>query len=152
MSQYILGPWVNMYLKERMDRWKSQLSTQRDHLFNYIVFLRVTPFLPNWFVNIAAPHLRVPLKAFYLGTWVGVLPPSFVHVQAGRSLQELDSLSGLATWGNLAAMAVFAVLSLLPVLLKRFKPGWMQRQPVQDEDVFAGDELLLPSHHVEHSL
>ena len=44
-----------------------QVDRRRGHLFNYIIFLRVTPILPNIFINIASPVVDVPLRPFALG-------------------------------------------------------------------------------------
>ena len=59
--------------------------------FSYIIFLRITPFLPNWFINVVSPIIGVPLLPFYFGTVIGVAPPSFVCIQAGTTLQQLTS-------------------------------------------------------------
>lgn len=48
-----------------------QVDKHRDHLINYIIFLRITPFLPNWFINITSPIINVPLGVFFLGTFLG---------------------------------------------------------------------------------
>ena len=44
-----------------------QVDRRRGDLFNYIIFLRVTPLLPNIFINIASPVVDVPLRPFALG-------------------------------------------------------------------------------------
>ena len=44
-----------------------QVDRRRGDLFNYIIFLRVTPILPNIFINIASPVVDVPLRPFALG-------------------------------------------------------------------------------------
>jgi uncharacterized membrane protein YdjX (TVP38/TMEM64 family) len=36
-----------------------------------MLFLRITPLLPNWFVNVASPIVGVPLHIFVLATLVG---------------------------------------------------------------------------------
>lgn len=43
------------------------MAARRGDMFNYIVFLRVTPILPNIFINVAAPVVGVPLGPFALG-------------------------------------------------------------------------------------
>ena len=48
-----------------------QVERHREHLINYIIFLRITPFLPNWFINITSPVINVPLKVFFIGTFLG---------------------------------------------------------------------------------
>ena len=51
-----------------------QVANHREDLFNYIMFLRITPFLPNWFINIASPIIGVPVWPFFAGTFVGRSP------------------------------------------------------------------------------
>jgi uncharacterized membrane protein YdjX (TVP38/TMEM64 family) len=36
-----------------------------------MLFLRLTPLVPNWFVNIASPIVGMPVKYFSLGTLFG---------------------------------------------------------------------------------
>ena len=48
-----------------------QVDKQRDNLLFYIIFLRITPFLPNWFINITSPIINVTLWPFWLGTFIG---------------------------------------------------------------------------------
>uniref|UniRef100_A0A8D8M5H4 Transmembrane protein 41 homolog n=1 Tax=Cacopsylla melanoneura TaxID=428564 RepID=A0A8D8M5H4_9HEMI len=76
-------------------------------------------FLPNWFINIAAPVVDVPIMPFYFGTFIGVAPPSFVAIQAGKTLQQMSSTSGTWSWGSVALLAVFAVISLVPIFIKK---------------------------------
>ena len=63
-----------------------QVQRQKDSLLYYIIFLRVTPFLPNWFINVVSPVIDVPLTPFFLGTFLGeshlhvILPPFLKHV------------------------------------------------------------------------
>lgn len=44
-----------------------QVRKRKGDMLNYIVFLRVTPLLPNTFINVCAPIVRVPLPHFALG-------------------------------------------------------------------------------------
>ncbi|KAI9144785.1 snare associated Golgi protein-domain-containing protein [Paraphysoderma sedebokerense] len=123
ISKFFGAPLVRKYLKSRVNSWKIQVAQQRDHLFSYILFLRITPFLPNWFINIASPHLKIPIYTFFFGTFFGVAPPSFIHVQAGKAIQQLSTNHSVSmlTPTNVAAITIFAVLSILPVILKRNK-------------------------------
>ena len=40
-------------------------------MLNYIIFLRITPILPNWLINISSPILGVNIVHFFLGTFLG---------------------------------------------------------------------------------
>jgi uncharacterized membrane protein YdjX (TVP38/TMEM64 family) len=51
------------------------VEANRHNLVFYLLFLRVSPLLPNWFINIASPVIGVPLKDFVIATLIGVCSP-----------------------------------------------------------------------------
>ncbi|CAG5124347.1 unnamed protein product [Candidula unifasciata] len=110
---------VQRYFPQRAADWKSHVDRHREHLFNYMLFLRITPFLPNWFINITSPVIDVPLFTFFFGTALGVAPPSFVFIQAGTTLHKLTSTSEAWSWTNVVLLGIFALVALLPVLFKK---------------------------------
>ncbi|XP_069134061.1 transmembrane protein 41B-like isoform X3 [Argopecten irradians] len=119
LLSYLVGRrLVQKYFPERVAEWQSHVNRHREHLLNYIIFLRITPFLPNWFINITAPVINVSLVPFFFGTFLGVAPPSFVAIQAGTTLQKLTSSGDAVSWSSLIILTIFACLSLLPVFLK----------------------------------
>ncbi|XP_026866409.2 transmembrane protein 41B isoform X2 [Electrophorus electricus] len=120
MLSYLVGrPVVYKYLTERAQKWSQQVDKHREHLINYIIFLRITPFLPNWFINITSPVINVPLGVFFLGTFLGVAPPSFVAINAGTTLYKLTTAGEAVSWYSLVVLAVLAVLSILPVCFQK---------------------------------
>ncbi|KAF7667238.1 hypothetical protein LDENG_00071140 [Lucifuga dentata] len=120
MLSYLVGrPVVYKYLTERAQKWSQQVDQHRDHLINYIIFLRITPFLPNWFINITSPVINVPLGVFFLGTFLGVAPPSFVAINAGTTLYKLTTAGEAVSWNSLAVLGILAVLSILPVCFQK---------------------------------
>ncbi|KAL7753326.1 Transmembrane protein 41B [Sorochytrium milnesiophthora] len=121
ISSFIGRPLVSRYFPQKVKDWKKKVKLHRRNITSYIVFLRVTPFLPNWFINIASPHLNISLMSFIVGTFIGVAPLGFIHVRAGRMLEQLSSAEdfSLLTPSNLIALTLFAALSLLPILLRK---------------------------------
>ncbi|XP_057696392.1 transmembrane protein 41B isoform X1 [Corythoichthys intestinalis] len=120
MLSYLVGrPVVYKYLTEKAQKWSQQVDKHRDHLINYIIFLRITPFLPNWFINITSPVINVPLGVFFIGTFLGVAPPSFVAINAGTTLYKLTTAGEAVSWNSLAVLAVLAVLSIVPVCFQK---------------------------------
>ncbi|CDQ82168.1 transmembrane protein 41B [Oncorhynchus mykiss] len=120
MLSYLVGrPVVYRYLTERVQKWSQQVDKHRDHLINYIIFLRITPFLPNWFINITSPIINVPLGFFFLGTFFGVAPPSFVAINAGTTLYKLTTAGEAVSWNSLIVLGVLAILSILPVCFQK---------------------------------
>ena len=107
------------YFPDKAQEWTLTVRKHKHHLFNYMLFLRITPLLPNWFINLASPVIGVPFAPFTIGTFFGVAPPSFVAIQAGQTLQNLTSSSDAWSWNSILILCAFAVLSLVPVLFKQ---------------------------------
>eukprot|EP00092_Neocalanus_flemingeri_P027857 GFUD01030241.1.p1 GENE.GFUD01030241.1~~GFUD01030241.1.p1 ORF type:complete len:311 (+),score=67.40 GFUD01030241.1:41-973(+) len=119
LLSYLVGrKLVRHYLPERAAQWSAKVDNHRSNLLSYILFLRITPFLPNWFINIVSPVIGVPLFPFWVGSFFGVAPPSFIFIQAGTTLQQLTSTMDPITVETVLLLVVFALLSILPVLMK----------------------------------
>ncbi|XP_058161752.1 transmembrane protein 41B [Dasypus novemcinctus] len=120
MLSYLVGrPVVYKYLTEKAVKWSQQVERHREHLINYIIFLRITPFLPNWFINITSPVINVPLKVFFIGTFLGVAPPSFVAIKAGTTLYQLTTAGEAVSWNSVFVLMILAVLSILPAIFQK---------------------------------
>jgi len=118
LSSFVGRPIMQHYFASRVEEWRQHVDRHRHNLLSYIIFLRITPFLPNWFINITSPIINVPLTHFFLGTFIGVAPPSFVYISAGQTVHTLTSTSAILTWDQIGLLAIVALISLLPVLLK----------------------------------
>jgi len=119
LLSYLVGrPLILKYLPDKAAEWSSKVVRHKDNLLNYIIFLRITPFLPNWFINVASPLIDVPLGPFFLGTFLGVAPPSFVAIQAGKTLNKLSSSKDVLSWSSIGLLILFALLSVIPVIYK----------------------------------
>ncbi|KAM8938742.1 transmembrane protein 41B [Pelodytes ibericus] len=118
LSYHVGRPVVYKYLTEKAVKWSQQVERHRDHLINYIIFLRITPFLPNWFINITSPIINVPLKVFFWGTFLGVAPPSFVAIKAGTTLYQLTTAGEAVSWNSVIVLMILAVLSILPAIFQ----------------------------------
>lgn len=112
--------------------------------FNYLLFLRLTPVFPFWVVNIVPGLLNMKLVPYALATALGIIPATYAYAYVGAGLDSLIAAQeranpGCAQAGNceidpaalvtpqiLFAMVALAVLSLLPVIIRRLratKPG-----------------------------
>lgn len=72
LSKTLFSDLVERSLKDRLAMWANQVRRNRSTIFSYMLFLRVTPFFPNWFINIASPHVGVPLPVFFVATFIGM--------------------------------------------------------------------------------
>lgn len=109
------GPWV-----------KSMEQGFRENAFFYLLTLRLIPLFPFMAVNLVSAIVQMPLKTFVIGTFLGIIPGSFVFVSIGVALQETISTPSFtgqivinpSVW---IALSGLGVLSLLPVIYKKYK-------------------------------
>lgn len=47
------------------------VNEHRQNLFWYMLFLRLTPLIPNWFVNLGSPLVGMPYIYFLVATFFG---------------------------------------------------------------------------------
>uniref|UniRef100_A0A1B6BZU7 VTT domain-containing protein n=1 Tax=Clastoptera arizonana TaxID=38151 RepID=A0A1B6BZU7_9HEMI len=118
VSNRFLRSLITHYFPDQVKKYTDLVRKHKDNLFNYMLFLRMTPILPNWFINITSPVVQVPIYTFWIGTFIGVAPPSIVAIQAGQTLLELTSSSGTWSWTSVIVLGALAVASLIPVFLK----------------------------------
>jgi uncharacterized membrane protein YdjX (TVP38/TMEM64 family) len=132
-------------LSRRAGPWLAKLSRgfQKDAL-SYMLFLRLVPAFPFWFVNIAPAVLGVPFKTFVLGTVLGIIPATFAFASAGAGLDSVIlaakneyaacialkgadactlkiNASSLLTKELISALVLVGLVALIPVVLKRWR-------------------------------
>jgi uncharacterized membrane protein YdjX (TVP38/TMEM64 family) len=96
----------------------------RKNALSYLLALRLIPAFPFFIVNLAPAFLGVSLRTYVIGTFLGIIPGTFVFSSIGAglgsvfdSVQEF-SLKGAITPQVMIAMVGLALLSLLPVIYK----------------------------------
>lgn len=75
LSQLVGRKLIRHFFPKRADDWAKQVDKHRADLLSYMLFLRMTPLLPNWFINLVAPVIGVPLFPFAMGTFLGESNP-----------------------------------------------------------------------------
>lgn len=117
LSKLIGKPLVFSLWPDKLMFFQKQVAKRREKLLNYMLFLRVTPTLPNTFINLASPIVDVPYHIFLLATLIGLIPASYVTVRAGIALGELTSLSDLYDTQSIALLFLIGIVSVTPTLL-----------------------------------
>jgi uncharacterized membrane protein YdjX (TVP38/TMEM64 family) len=105
---------------------RMEAGFQEDAL-NYLLVLRLIPIFPFWIVNLVPAFLGVPLRTYVLGTFIGIIPGSFVFASVGAGIgsvldsgQEFSPASVL-TPEIIIALIGLAALALLPVVYRKLK-------------------------------
>jgi len=67
----------------------------------------------------------MPLRTFFIGTMIGIIPGGFVYCNAGASLASINSVGEILSLRVLGSFALLGLFALLPVLYGKFrrKPG-----------------------------
>lgn len=101
----------------------------RENALSYLLVLRLVPLFPFWLVNIVPAVLGVSTRIFLLGTLFGIIPGTFVFVSVGNGLDtvlargEMPGAGVFLEPGVLIPIAGLTLLSLIPVVYKRFRRG-----------------------------
>ena len=118
VTRYLLRDVVLDKFGSKLEGMNRELETRG---FSYLLFLRLVPLFPFFLINLAAGLTRLPLRTFFIGTMLGIIPGGFVYVNAGASLATIDSLSGIASPRVLGSFALLGLFALSPVLYNKFK-------------------------------
>lgn len=99
----------------------------RENALSYLLVLRLIPLFPFFVVNLVPAFLGVTLRTYVLGTFVGIIPGSFVYTSVGAGLgsvfdrSEEFSPSSVLTPEILSALIGLAILAMLPVVYRKIK-------------------------------
>lgn len=121
------------------DRLNVMAKGFRENAVSYMLFLRLAPIFPFLLVNVVPAILGVRFSTFAWTTALGIIPGSIAYVYAGEGLRSVIaqraeacaidqppcgtplSPSDLVTPQIIIAIALLALVSLLPALLKRIR-------------------------------
>ncbi len=136
---------VGETLSERMGPWIGKLRDGfKEEALSYMLFLRLVPAFPFWFVNIAPALLGVPLRTYVIGTVLGIIPATFAFASAGAGLDSVVmaakkehaaclalkgadacemkiQASSLLTKELILALVLLGVVALIPIVLKKWR-------------------------------
>lgn len=57
--------------RNNLERFSWQVEENRSCLFFFLLFLRLFPMTPNWFLNLSAPILNIPVSQFFFSVLIG---------------------------------------------------------------------------------
>lgn len=119
LSKLIGRPLAMWLWGDKLHYFTREVAKRKDYLFNYMLFLRVTPTLPNTFINVCSPIVNIPYPIFIGATVVGLVPATFVTVRAGVALNTLSSFRELYDFKTVAAFFCIGLVAVVPTILNR---------------------------------
>lgn len=98
-------------------RWGGRLAVMGEGINRegavYLLSLRLVPVFPFFLVNLLMGLTSLRVWTFYWVSQLGMLPVTWVYVNAGTQLATLDHLSGVLTPALLGSLLLLAVVPLL---------------------------------------
>ncbi len=97
----------------------------RQNELSYMLLLRLVPLFPFWAVNIGAGVAGVKARNYLAGTFIGIIPGSFVYAGIGATAGDaFDAGEDLTLSGvlfspqTIALLSVFTILAIAPMIYR----------------------------------
>jgi len=119
IAKSALGGWLVRRAGARVEKVAAGF---RADAFNYLLFLRLVPFFPFWLVNLVPALLGVRLRTFVVATALGMIPGTLAYAFFGAGLDSAIKAQN-ATVKLFAGLIALGLLSLVPVVVRRYKAG-----------------------------
>jgi pyruvate/2-oxoglutarate dehydrogenase complex dihydrolipoamide dehydrogenase (E3) component/uncharacterized membrane protein YdjX (TVP38/TMEM64 family) len=97
---------------------------KRDGAF-YLFTLRLVPIFPFFIINLVMGLTPIRTLTYYVVSQIGMLPGTFVYVNAGTQLGKIDSAAGILSPGLLLS---FALLGVFPIVAKKLVTFFKSRK------------------------
>ncbi|NWV86089.1 TM41A protein, partial [Dasyornis broadbenti] len=131
------------FFPEKVALLQGKVEENRSCLFFFLLFLRLFPMTPNWFLNLSAPILNIPVSQFFLSVLIGLTPYNFICVQTGSILSQITSLDAIFSWDTLLKLLVMAVAALIPgTLIKRYSKKHLKLDGDKQAQILNGKKSL----------
>ncbi len=96
----------------------------------YLFALRLVPAVPFFAINVGMGLTPMPLWTFYWVSQLGMLAGTFVYVNAGEQLGQLESISGIF---SPMLIGSFVLLGLFPLIAKKVLEHARNRRALEIE-------------------
>ena len=124
-ARYAIGDFIHAKLHAKMGPAMRRMEAGfHENEFNYLLVLRLVPLFPFWLVNLVPAFLGVKTRTYVLGTFIGIVPGTFVYASVGSGLGSVFEAGMTLEPGIVLKPEVLlpiiglAALSLVPVLYK----------------------------------
>lgn len=112
VSRYLLRDTIKKRFPERLTAIDT--GVEKEGAF-YLFTLRLVPVFPFFLINLLMGLTAIKSWTFYWVSQIGMLAGTFVFVNAGTQLAQIDSLSGIL---SLDLILSFALLGVFPLIAK----------------------------------
>ncbi|MGB5876631.1 MAG: FAD-dependent oxidoreductase, partial [Psychrobacter nivimaris] len=111
-SRYLLRDTIKQRFPERLAAIDAGVEKEGGF---YLFTLRLVPIFPFFLINLLMGVTSIKTWTYYWVSQIGMLTGTFVFVNAGTQLAQIDSLSGILSFNLIVS---FALLGFFPLIAK----------------------------------
>ncbi|MEN2751308.1 FAD-dependent oxidoreductase [Psychrobacter sp. FBL11] len=111
-SRYLLRDTIQQRFPERLAAIDAGVEKEGGF---YLFTLRLVPIFPFFLINLLMGVTAIRAWTYYWVSQIGMLAGTFVYVNAGTQLAQIDSLSGILSFNLIVS---FALLGFFPLIAK----------------------------------
>jgi uncharacterized membrane protein YdjX (TVP38/TMEM64 family) len=119
-ARYVLRDWV-------LSRWGNRLKAINDGVLRdgayYLFALRLVPLFPFFLINLGMGLTPLRTRTYVWVSWLGMLPGTFLYVNAGAALADIQSPGDVLSPGVLVSLGLLGVVPLALRLIMRRRPA-----------------------------
>lgn len=112
-SRFLFRDWVRSRLASHLEALNQ--GVEKDGAF-YLFSLRLVPLFPFFLINLGMGLTPMRTWTYFWVSLVGMLPGTFLYINAGRSLATLESPEDLL---STSALVSLALLGLAPLVFRK---------------------------------
>jgi pyruvate/2-oxoglutarate dehydrogenase complex dihydrolipoamide dehydrogenase (E3) component/uncharacterized membrane protein YdjX (TVP38/TMEM64 family) len=112
-SRYMFRDWVQTKFSSKINAINE--GVEREGGF-YLFTLRLVPAFPFFMINLVMGLTPISTGLFYLVSQIGMLPGTFVYINAGTMLGNVDSMGAILSPGLIIS---FVLLGIFPLVAKK---------------------------------
>lgn len=111
-ARYLFRESLKHRFREQMQSINQGLEKEGSY---YLFTMRLIPIFPFFLVNLVMGLSQFSVWRFFFISQIGMLPGTFVYVNAGTEISKIENLKGIL---NPSLLISFSLLGLLPLLSK----------------------------------
>lgn len=117
ISRYIARDWLAEKFARYMDVVDREIEA---HGLLYALGIRMVPGIPFIALNSTFGITKLPLTAFCLSTFLGMIPISSILVNAGKQLNSIQSMGDILTPKLILSLLLLASFPIIVRIIKSF--------------------------------
>jgi Fe-S oxidoreductase len=133
VSRYLFREWVQKKFGSRLERINEGI--RKEGAF-YLFSMRLIPVVPFFVINMVTGLTPMRMWTFYWVSQLGMLPGTFIYVNAGSQIARIESLTGIVSPGLIGSLILLGLFPLVTQkLLAFFRRGRSESSPAPDTRV-----------------